>query len=408
VLRGLGSRTPAWNVDELRRRARARLPRPVFDYIDGGAGDETTLAANRAAFAEIGFRPRVARDVAHRDLRRTVLGQQLDLPVLLAPTGLAGMAHPGGEVAAARAAERAGTRAVVSTGSSYRLEDVAAATREDHWFQLYAWQGVDFVQALLHRVKLAGFAVLCLTLDVPVTGNRERDVRNGFTLPPRATPGNIAAVVRHPLWAVRAVRDPRFAMLNLVDAEQETSAAMRRRPLTLIERNFGLIDPGFNWDDVCRVRDLWGGPFAVKGVLTAEDARIAADLGCDAIVVSNHGGRQLDGAVASLRALPEVVAEVGASTTVLVDGGIRRGADVAKAIALGADACLVGRPYLYGLAVGGERGVARVLEILRAELDLTLSLLGRASLAELDRSALTVAAQVPTATAGTARERKYG
>ncbi|HMJ78805.1 MAG TPA: alpha-hydroxy acid oxidase [Iamia sp.] len=372
-----------WNVERVRQRAERRLPRSVFGFVDGGADDETTLRANRSAFAGQAFRPRVGIDVATRSLAVDVCGERLALPILTAPTGLAGLVHPRGELAAIEATEALGTRAVVSCGSSYDVEEIGAVATEGHWFQLYPWSDRAVVERLVGRAAAAGFRVLCVTLDVPVTGHRERDDASGMTIPPRLTAASAVDVVRHPRWAYGIARHRRVAMRNLADG----TGADARRPLGLIERNLSLLDPSTSWADVASLRRLWDGPVVVKGILTGEDARRAEEIGADAVVVSNHGGRQLDGAPATLDVLPEVVAAVGERVEVLLDGGVRRGSDVVKALALGARACLVGRPWLYG-AVDGTAGVAHVLELLRSEIDRTLALIGCPDVADLDPSYL--------------------
>lgn len=374
-----------WNVTEYRRRAQKILPRPVFDFVDGGADDETTLRRNLEAFTNVTFRPRVAKGFASYDTSGTVLGEKLDVPVLLAPTGLPGLVHKDAEIAAVRAAESVGTRIILSTGSSFSLEEVAAAAKHHHWFQLYPWRDEDFVSALIARAHNAGYSTLCITLDVPVVGHRERDTKNGFTIPPRISIANAANFATHPRWLMSTLRARNFTMRNFLDGELTSDL---KRPMSTLQRNLGLINPLFSWNDVARIRDEWPGKLVVKGIMHPDDAVQAIEVGVDGLVVSNHGGRQLDGCQATLEALPAIVERVAGRVQVLMDGGVRRGSDVVKAVALGADACLVGRPWLYGLACGGTEGVARVLGGLRDDIGRTLALLGCQSLGDVDRTCL--------------------
>ena len=384
--------TPA----ELRARARRTLPRAVFDFVDGGADEEVTLRANEEAFRRHAFAPSVLTDVSRRDLSTTVCGVRLELPVLLAPTGLSGVVHPAGELGGALAAVRHGTQLVLSTASSYSLEEVTAGARAAPWFQLYPASGRTAMDALIGRAEEAGCAVLVVTVDCPVVGNRLRDVRNGMTIPPRLTPANVVDGLRHPRWLAGLVTGGRVTMKNL------DPSAPAWRASSVAANAMQLLDPAMTWQDMAWMRRRWRGPLLVKGVLTPADARLAVEHGADGVVVSNHGGRQLDGVPATLDALPAVVAAVGDRVDVLLDGGVRRGSDVAKALALGARACLVGRPWLYGLAVGGVEGVDAVLGTLRSELDRTLALLGRRSVGDLDASALL---RDPGPGAGPARPR---
>jgi L-lactate dehydrogenase (cytochrome) len=369
------------SVREAQRLARRVLPRVVFDYIDGGADDERTLRANEDAFGDIAFVPHMGVDVGTPELATTVLGTPVSLPVLLAPCGLVRIMHPDSAPGVARAAQRQGTISVLSTVAGASVEEVAAAAPGPLWFQLYAAGGRREAEGLVERARSAAVAALVITIDTPVLGNRERDVRNGVSPPLRVTPSNAVhlgpQVLSRPAWLLRLARDgvrvsraPRAAPAPADAGPTVGAVAMAASP--------------FTWEDVAWLRDRWTAPLVVKGVLTGADARRAVDAGADAVVVSNHGGRQLDGAPATLRVLPEIVAAVGGDAEVLLDGGIRRGGDIVKALALGARAVLVGRPYLYGLAVAGESGVDRVLTVLRAEMARTLSLLGCRSAAELD------------------------
>jgi L-lactate dehydrogenase (cytochrome) len=371
------------NVEDLRRLARRRLPKVIFDYVDGGAEDEVTLRANRDAFTAVTFRPRQAVAVSACDLRTSVLGVELALPALLGPVGYSRAMHPDGELGAARAAGAAGTGYVLSTVSGYSLEDVRTASSGPVWYQLYPVGGRAAAEAAIARARVAGFTALVVTVDTGVAGLRERDVRNGMG----ALVGGarlaklryLPQLLAHPRWLASFLLHGGLPVLpNIV--------IPGRGPMPLVDVNTALGHTPITWADLRWVRDLWPGPIVIKGILTGEDACRAVDGGAAAIVVSNHGGRQLDGAPASLRALPEVVAAVNGQAEVLMDGGIRRGADILKALCLGARAVLLGRAYAYGLAAAGEAGVARVLEILRADLERCLKLLGCAAISRLDRS----------------------
>jgi L-lactate dehydrogenase (cytochrome) len=374
-------------VEDLRPLARRRLPQAVFDYVDGGAEDEVTLRENRRAFEEITFRPRHAVAVAVCDLRTRVLGFELALPFLLAPVGYTRLMHPGGEVAAARAAGAAGTGYILSTISGHKLEDVRAASPGPVFYQLYLLGGRPAAEASIERARRAGFSGLVVTIDTPVSGIRERDHRNGIrelisgTLLEKAR--YLPQVLARPGWLISFLLDGGIkALPNVVIPGQG--------PMPLVDVNAALAASAVTWADLRWIREAWRGPIIVKGVLTGDDARRAIDEGAVAISVSNHGGRQLDGVPASLRALPEVVAAVNGQIEVWMDGGVRRGTDIVKALCLGAGAVLCGRAYAYGVAASGEAGVLRAIEILRADLDRTLRLLGCPSLAALDRSYVNV------------------
>lgn len=368
------------NVDDYRRAARRRLPAMVWNYVDGGADDLMTRDANRTAFARWALLPRSLTGHGGVDLSTTVAGQPLSLPVLLAPTGFAGLVHWRGDVAAARAAERAGTRHVLSTMSSWSIEEVATATADDHIFQLYP-RGSQLTSSLLSRAWEAGIRTLFVTVDVPVVGNREGERRTGMGRPPEITPRRMLDMGRHPRWLYELLRHRRMSGRNLV-----AGGGLRAANASVDVQARSLLQADFSWTDIAHLRDQWQGRLYVKGILSPLDATRAAQLGMDGIVVSNHGGRQLDSAVAALDALPGVVRAVPPTVEVLLDGGVRRGTDIVKALALGARAVLIGRPYLYGLAVGGESGVAAVLDIVRSELDRALTLLGTHGLDELDAS----------------------
>jgi isopentenyl diphosphate isomerase/L-lactate dehydrogenase-like FMN-dependent dehydrogenase len=374
-------------VEDLRPMARRRLPRAVFDYLDGGAEGEVTLRENCRAFEDVTFRPRHAVALTECDLSTRALGLTLSLPVMLAPVGYSRLMNPGGEVAAARAAGRAGTAYILSTVSGHKLEDVKAASAGPVLYQLYLMGGRAASEAAIERARVAGFAGLVVTIDTAVAGIRERDHRNGMK--ELVGPGLLNKVpflpeiLSHPRWLAGFLRDGGIRPLpNVVIPGQG--------PMPLLDVAAALASSTVTWADLEWIRAAWRGPIVVKGVLTADDARRAADEGAAAISVSNHGGRQLDGVAASIRALPEVVAAVGDRVEVWMDGGIRRGADIVKAVCLGARAVLCGRAYAYGLSAAGEAGVDRVLEILRADLDRTLRLLGCPSVAKLDRSYVNV------------------
>jgi isopentenyl diphosphate isomerase/L-lactate dehydrogenase-like FMN-dependent dehydrogenase len=367
-------------VEDYRRAAARKLPRMVWAYVDGGADDLVTLTDNRDAFSRWSLRQRVLAGHASRDLSTNLAGTALDLPVLLAPTGLSGLTHWRSDIAASRAAERAGTRYVLSTASAWSIEEVADATEQAHFFQLYPFQG-EVAATMMRRAWAAGYNVMFATVDVPAVGNRERERRHGMGMPPVLTPRRMLNVARHPKWLYNVFRHRRTSMRNLV-AGGGVRAAVRSVEI----QSRTMMQSTLCWDDLAWMRDQWPGRLYMKGVLDPDDADRAVALGLDGVVVSNHGGRQLDCAQASLDALPAVADAIGGRAEVLLDGGVRRGTDIVKALALGADAVLVGRPYLYGLAVGGETGVSNVLEILRAELERTLALMGVGSVAELDRS----------------------
>ena len=375
------------NIEDLRPLARRRLPRAVFDYLDGGAEAEITLRENCRVFEEVTFRPRHAVAVPACDLRTRVLGFDISFPALLAPVGYSRLMHPDGEAGAARAAGDAGTGYILSTISGHRMEDVKAASSGPVCYQLYLLGGREASEAAIERARHAGFSALVVTIDTAVAGMRERDFRNGVK---ELMGGNLFAkipflpqVLVRPGWLASFLLDGGVPRLpNVVIPGQG--------PMPLLDVNAALARANVTWEDLQWIRNLWPGPIVIKGVLTGDDARRAVDAGAAAVVVSNHGGRQLDGVPASLRVLPEVVSAVNGQAEVLMDGGIRRGADIAKALCLGARAVLCGRAYAYGLAAAGQAGVARALEILRTDLERTLKLLGCSTVAALDRSYVNV------------------
>ena len=377
------------NIEDLRPLARRRLPRAVFDYLDGGAEAEVTLRENCRVFEDVTFRPRHAIAVPDCDLRTRVLGFDISFPALLAPVGYSRLMHPDGEAGAAHAAGAAGTGYILSTISGHRMEDVKAASPGPVCYQLYLLGGREASEAAIERARQAGFSTLVVTIDTAVAGMRERDFRNGVK---ELMGGNLFAkipflpqVLVRPGWLASFLLDGGLPRLpNVVIPGQG--------PMPLLDVNAALARAAVTWEDLQWIRNLWPGPIVIKGVLTGDDARRAVDAGAAAVVVSNHGGRQLDGVSASLRVLPEVVSAVNGQAEVLMDGGIRRGADIAKALCLGARAVLCGRAYAYGLAAAGQAGVARAIEILRTDLERTLKLLGCSSVAALDRSYVNVPA----------------
>jgi len=371
-----------YNIAAMRALARAALPRPVFDFADGGAEDERTLRRNEAAFNDVELLPHPLTGAPSRDLSITLFGRRLNLPIIVGPTGLAGLFWPDGERCAARAAAAAGTAFCLSHGSVCRLEDVARGDGP-RWMQVFIFRDRGFTRELTHRAAAAGYDALVLTIDNQILGNRERDIRNGFAIPPRFRPADLAGMALKLPWLWRMRRElPRITFGNYV-REGETVDIK-----TLAGRMASLLDPAMTWEDVEEVRRIWMGPMILKGVLHPDEARAARARGIDGVIVSNHGGRQLDGAPGSLDALPTIVAAVEGRIPVLLDGGVRRGADVAKALALGAAACLVGRPQLWGLAVAGEAGVAHVLDIYRRELDRVMGLCGVSRIADIGRDLL--------------------
>ncbi len=361
----------AYSIEDLRRLAQKRLPRAVFDFFDGGSEDEATLRDNRAAFGRVRLAPKVLVDVSAVDTRTTILGTPSDLPIAIAPTGAVGFGWPGGDVAIARAAAAFGIPYALSTTGTTSIERIAREAPGRLWFQAYILRKRDFTAGLIERARAAGYEALIITVDLPVGGKRERDFRNDFAVPFRFTPRNVLDFASRPGWALSMIHGGMPAMENLADFTPETTDAAAIA--SSVGRNY---DPSFDWDSLRAIRDAWPRKLVVKGIVRADDAERAAGIGCDALVVSNHGGRQLDGGVATLDALPPIVAAVGSRMEVLLDGGVRRGADVVKAVSMGAKAVLIGRATLYGVCAAGEPGAHRALEILSDELKRTIQLCG--------------------------------
>ena len=376
--------TPITCSEDLRQLAMRRAPRAIFDYVDRGSYDEATLRANRAELDALKLRQRVMVDVDRRSLASTMLGQPVTMPVGLAPTGLTGILHADGEILAARAAQAFGVPFTLSTVSICSIEDVRAAVPQPFWFQLYVMRDRDFAASLIERAKAAQCSALMLTADLQIQGQRHRDIKNGLTVPPKLTLANAIDVLAKPRWALGMLRTPRRNFGNLAGFIPGGGTGLA----TLSQWISSQFDPTLSWKDVAWVRSLWPGKLIVKGILDPDDARAAVDAGADAVVVSNHGGRQLDGAPSSIQVLPQVVAAIGGRCEVWFDSGVRSGQDVLRALALGAQATLIGKAFLYGLGAMGERGVAAALELIRKELDVSMALTGTRDVRDIDRRVL--------------------
>lgn len=370
-------------IEDLRKKAEKRVPRMFYDYADSGSWSESTYRANEDDLQAIKFRQRVAIDVSTRDTKMPMLGETTTMPVALAPTGLTGMQYADGEILAAKAAADFGVPFTLSTMSICSIEDVAAHSSAPFWFQLYVMRDRDFIRRLVERARAANCSALMITLDLQIMGQRHKDVRNGLSAPPKPTLRNLINLAQKPAWCLGMLGTKRRAFRNIVGHVQGVKDMS-----SLGEWTASQFDPTLNWEDVKEIRKQWGGKIIIKGILDAEDAIAAVNVGADAIVVSNHGGRQLDGAPSSIAALPRIVDAVGDKTEVWMDGGIRTGQDVLRAIALGARGTLIGRAFLYGLGAAGQAGVTKTLEILHKELDLTMALCGRRNLSEVDKSIL--------------------
>ena len=365
-------------IDDLRTLARRKVPRAFFDYADSGSYSEETLRANRADLAPLKLRQRVLVDVSERSLATTILGQKVAAPFALAPIGLSGMQHGDGEILACQAAHDAGIPYTLSTMSICSIEDVAEATRKPFWFQLYVIKDRGFSKEILSRAADAKCSALVLTVDLQVLGQRHRDIKNGMTVPPEIRLANILDIASKPAWAWSVLTGKRKTFGNLAGHVKGTEGFS-----TLAAWIGNQFDPALSWKDVEWIKNIWPGKLIIKGILDPEDAKTAVKLGADAIVVSNHGGRQLDGAPSSISALPGVVQAVGSDAEVMFDGGIRTGADIMRGLALGARACLIGRAYVYGLGAGGKKGVDKAIEILKKELDVTMALTGTNRVADI-------------------------
>jgi len=370
-------------IEDLRRLAKRRVPRMFYDYADSGSWTESTYRANEADFQRIKLRQRVAVDMDNRSLRTTMAGTDTIMPVAIAPTGLTGMQHADGEILAARAAEEFGIPFTLSMMSICSIEDIAAHTKKPFWFQPYMLRDRSFMERLFERARAAGCSALVLTLDLQILGQRHKDLKNGLTAPPRPTLANLVDLATKPRWCWGMLHTKRRSFGNIVGHVEGVGD-----PSSLFAWTAQQFDPTLSWADVEWVKQRWGGKLILKGILDVEDARLAADSGADAIVVSNHGGRQLDGAPSSIAALPAIADAVGSRIEVWLDGGIRSGQDVLKAWALGARGTLIGRAFLYGLGAMGEAGVRRCLEIIYREMDLTMAFCGRTDIRRVDRSVL--------------------
>jgi L-lactate dehydrogenase (cytochrome) len=371
------------NVEDLRVLARRRVPRMFYDYADSGSWTESTYRANEADFQKIRLRQRVAVNMENRSTRATMIGHDVAMPVALAPTGLTGMQHADGEILAARAAEAFGVPFTLSTMSICSIEDIAAHTKAPFWFQLYVMRDRGFIERLIDRAQAANCSALMLTLDLQILGQRHKDLKNGLSAPPKPTLANLINLATKPRWCLGMLGTKRRTFGNIVG---HVSGIDNMGSLS--EWTAKQFDPQLNWGDVEWIKKRWGGKLVLKGILDAEDARLAADSGADALIVSNHGGRQLDGAPSSIEALPAIVDAVGPRIEVWMDGGIRSGQDVLKAWALGARGTLIGRPFLYGLGALGEAGVTRCLEIIQRELELTMAFCGHTTLSAVDKRIL--------------------
>jgi L-lactate dehydrogenase (cytochrome) len=366
-------------VDDYRRAAKRYLPKTIFDFVDGGSEREITLKANSGDFERIFFNPRTLTDVGEVDLTTELLGQRQSMPLVISPTGLAGIVHSGGDIAVAGAAEQANIAYGLSTTASHSIEEVAAGAGGNKWFQLYFFRDRELTAGFVERAKANNYQALVMTVDLVRGGKREKDQRNGFTVPPRITPQNFLDMISHPRWLLRMaphLKDITMGNVKGLDGAGEgvvaLSAFMNQQ-----------IDPTISWDDLAWLRGIWDKPLLVKGVLNAEDARRMVDMGVDGIVISNHGGRQLDGAPSTISVLREIADAIAGDADIILDSGIRRGADIVKALALGATACGIGKAMLYGLAAEGQPGVTGVIEILRREIDLAMAMSGARCIADI-------------------------
>lgn len=371
------------NIEDLRVLAEQRVPRMFYDYADSGSWTETTYRANSSDFSTIKFRQRVAVNMENRSHASTMIGQPVSMPVAIAPCGMTGMQHADGEILAARAAEKAGIPFTLSTMSIASIEDIAANTGKPFWFQLYVMKDREFVKALINRAKAAKCSALVLTLDLQILGQRHKDLKNGLSAPPKLTVKNILNMMTKPQWCMGMLGTKRRTFGNIVGHVRGVENMSSLSAWTAQQ-----FDPSLSWDDVQWIKELWGGKLIVKGIIDPEDAMLAARSGADAMIVSNHGGRQLDGAASAISALPAIVDAVGSQIEVHMDSGIRSGQDVLKALALGARGVYIGRPMLYGLGAMGEAGVTKCLDIIRRELDITMALCGQTDVQKIGRHIL--------------------
>ncbi|MDB3891631.1 alpha-hydroxy-acid oxidizing protein [Alphaproteobacteria bacterium] len=370
-------------IEDLRKQAERRVPRMFYDYADSGSWTESTYRSNESDLQDIKFRQRVAIDVSQRSTVMPMLGEDVSMPVALAPVGLTGMQHADGEILAARAAEAFGVPYTLSTMSICSIEDVAENTTKPFWFQLYVMRDRDFVRRLIERARAANCSALVITVDLQIMGQRHKDIRNGLSAPPKPTLKSLINLAQKPAWALGMLGTKRRQFRNIVghvEGVGDTSS--------LADWTASQFDPTLSWEDIAEIRKMWGGKIIIKGILDAEDAKAAVNIGADAIIVSNHGGRQLDGAISAIAALPHIVDAVGDKTEVWMDSGIRTGQDILRCIALGAKGVMIGRSYIYGLGAGGQAGVTKALEILHKELDLTMALCGHRNLRDVDSDIL--------------------
>ncbi|MBC7415656.1 MAG: alpha-hydroxy-acid oxidizing protein [Herminiimonas sp.] len=370
-------------IEDLRVLAQKRVPRMFYDYADSGSWTESTYRANTSDFAGMKFRQRVAVNMENRSLRTTMAGQSVAMPVAIAPTGLTGMQHADGEILAAKAAEKFGIPFTLSTMSICSIEDIAANTSAPFWFQLYVMKDRDFINRLIDRAKAARCSALVLTLDLQILGQRHKDLKNGLSAPPKLTIANIANMMTKPRWCMGMLGTKRRSFGNIVGHASDVSDMSSLSSWTAQQ-----FDPALSWDDVAWIKERWGGKLIIKGIMDADDARLAVRSGADALIVSNHGGRQLDGALSSIAALPAIVDAVGGQIEIHLDSGIRSGQDVIKALALGAHGVYIGRAFLYGLGAMGEAGVTKCLEIIRNELDLTMAFCGLKDVRDVSKDIL--------------------
>jgi len=372
------------NFEDFRKLAKKKLPSPIFHYIDGGADDEVTLNRNTSSFNDYDLVPSVLNDVSNIDMSTTVLGQKIDFPLFPAATAMHRLYHHEGEKASARAVEKMGTIFGTSTMSTVSIEEIAAINQGPKLFQLYIHRDRGLTDNLIERCKKAGFTSMCLTVDTVVAGNRERDRRTGFTTPPKLTLGSLLSFALHPGWTINNLIHEKFKLANIVHMTQK-GTSIDKSVIDYINEQF---DPAMNWKDAEYCVKKWNGPFALKGVMSVEDAKKAIDIGCTAVMISNHGGRQLDGSRAPFDQLAEIVDAVGDKIEVILDGGIRRGTHVLKALCLGAKACSFGKGYLFSLAAGGQKGVEAILEKMKSEINRDMKLMGCKNVGELNRSKL--------------------